>query len=107
MSFSIQGVSNLNTQIEQVRSNLNMRDKEVCNTPSSILAESVSRSLGVGNEACATQGAMSRPELNAQIITNTLDRLNQPQPWQSTRNAMQETYSLTKEIVGGFVDIRM
>jgi len=83
-----------------------MRDK-ACNSPSSILAHSAGNSLGSSNNNCNTSGISSRPELNASIITNTLDRLNQEQPWQSTRNAMRDTYNLTREVVGAFFDVRM
>ena len=107
MSFSLQGVSRLNTQIEQVRTDLNMRDRS-CKSPNDVLSHSMrGTQQGFTNDACYASGVLSKPELNASIVTNTLDRLNKDQPWQNNRNAMQDTYNLTKDVVGAYVDIRM
>jgi hypothetical protein len=103
MSFSINSLTAVSGKINQMQANYGVRNQK---------GASASQLLSMGSGMPATQTAMqtsattgmSKSEFNASIVANSLDKLNS-NPQTKTAKSQSDTYNLTKEVVGGYLNV--
>ena len=105
MSFSINDLSRTSSRINQMQTNKGIRN-QVGTSSSKNLENNVGfPAHEINFPTYTTKGKMSMAEYNASLVTNTLNKLNSPQGGNKFTQAATQTYQLTKDVVGAYLDV--
>jgi hypothetical protein len=101
MSFSINSLSQVSGNINQMQANYGVRNNQGA-SPNVILQNSVGTSP---NQPVMSTGFNSKKEFGAAVVVNTLDNLNSSTTNNSFNKSNNNTYQLTKDVVGSYLNV--
>ncbi len=108
MSFSISGLSSVNTRINQVQATLQTHNQNAYQNAFQQFPNISSNASDTAHNTYNAQGKWNNSDYNNQFIANSFDSLNRQTNNYSNynnNNAVNKSYNFNKEVLGAYVNM--